>query len=103
MMLPKCDSSSSTLGAVLMQDGYPIAHASKALTTTEINYAEIKKKCLEIVSSCTKFGQYRYGRTMVTIHIYHKPPETIFKKALLAAPKRLQCMLLKLQKYSIQV
>ena len=40
---------------------------------------------------------------MVTIHTYHKPLETIFKKALLAAPKRLQFMLLKLQKYNRQV
>ena len=40
---------------------------------------------------------------MITIHTDHKPQETIFKKSLLTAPKRLQCMLLKLQKYSLQV
>ena len=40
---------------------------------------------------------------MVTIHTDHKPLETILKKTLLAAPKRLQCMLLKLQKYNIQM
>ena len=29
----QCDGSSSGLGAVQMQDGHPIAYASKALTT----------------------------------------------------------------------
>ena len=43
------------------------------------------------------------SRTIVTIHTDHKPLETIFKKALIAAPKGLQCMLLKLQKYNLQV
>ena len=97
------DASSSGLGAVLMQDGHPIAYASKALTTTERNYAQIEKECLAIVFACTKFDQYIYGRTIVTIHTDHKSLETIFKKGLLAAPKRLQCMLLKLQKYNLQV
>ena len=40
---------------------------------------------------------------MVTIYTDHKPLETIFKKALLAASKRLQYILLKLQKYNLQV
>ena len=40
---------------------------------------------------------------MVTTHTDHKSLETIFKKALLASPKQLQYMLLKLRKYSIQV
>ena len=86
-----------------MQDVHPIAYASKALTTTERNYAQIEKEYLAIVFTCTKVDQYIYDRTMVTIHTYHKPLETILKKSLLAAPKRLQFMLLKLQKYNRQV
>ena len=46
---------------------------------------------------------YIYGRAMVTIHPDHKPLKTMLKKALLAVPKCLQCMLLKLQKYNLQV
>ena len=99
----QCDANSSGLGAVLKQERHPIAYASKALTTTERNYAQIEEECLAIVFACTKFDQYIYGRTMVTIHTDHKPLETIFKKALLAAPKRLQCMLLRLQKCNLQV
>ena len=33
----------------------------------------------------------------------HKPLEIIFQKAFLNAPKRLQCMLLKLQRYNLKV
>ena len=43
-----------------MQDGHPIAYASKALTTTERNYAQIEKECLAIVFACTKLDQYIY-------------------------------------------
>ena len=99
----QCDGSSSGLGAVLIQDGHPIAYPSKELTTTERNYAQNEKEYLDIVFACTKFDQYIYGRTMVTIHTDHKPLQTILKKALLAASKRLKCMLLKLQKYNLQV
>ena len=58
----QCDASSSGLGAVLTQDGHPIASASKAFTATERNYAQIEKECLATVSACTKFDIY--------IHIY---------------------------------
>ena len=99
----QCDASSSRLGALLIQDGHPIAYTSKALTTTERNYAQIEKECLAVVFACTKFDQYIYDRIVITIHKDHKTLETVFKKGLLAASKRLQCMLQKLQKYSLQV
>ena len=84
----QCDASSSGLGAVLMQDGHPIAYVSKVLTTTERYYAQILKGCLAIKFSSTKFDQYIYVRTMVKIHTDYKSLETVFERALLAAPKR---------------
>ena len=71
-----------------MQDGHPIAYVSKVLTTTERYYAQILKGCLAIKFSSTKFDQYIYVRTMVKIHTDYKSLETVFERALLAAPKR---------------
>ena len=45
----KCDSSDVGLGAVLTQDGQPVAYDSHALTQTERNYPQIEKQCLAIV------------------------------------------------------
>ena len=36
----QCDASQSGLGAALMQNGQPVAYASKALTPAETRYAE---------------------------------------------------------------
>ncbi|KAG5285841.1 hypothetical protein AALO_G00008080 [Alosa alosa] len=98
----QCDSSETGLGAALMQTGQPIAYGSRALTPTERGYAQIEKECLAILFGMEKFHQYTYGRKVV-VHSDHKPLETITKKPLLSAPKRLQRMLLRLQKYEIEV
>ena len=57
---------------------------------------------LAIVFGCDKFHQYVYGRH-VHVESDHKPLEVIFKKSLLKAPARLQRMLMRLQKYSLEV
>ena len=83
------------LGACLMQDGHPVAYASRSLTPTEVQYAQIEKELLAIVFAMEKFETYLYGRK-VLVESDHKPLEAIFKKSLLSAPKRLQRMLLRL-------
>ena len=45
----QCDASVTGLGAALMQDGKPVAYASRALTTTKRNHAQIEKELLAIV------------------------------------------------------
>ncbi|KAI4894807.1 hypothetical protein NFI96_015293, partial [Prochilodus magdalenae] len=97
------DASQSGLGCCLMQEGQPIAFASRALTATEKNYAQIEKECLSIVFACQRFHHYLYGRELVTAETDHKPLISIFSKPLLCAPKRLQSMLLTLQNYNLQV
>ena len=72
-----------------MQEGKPIAYASRALTTTETNYAQIEKELLAIVFGVERFHQYTYGRKVV-VDSDHKPLETIFGKPLVSAPRRLQ-------------
>ena len=99
----QCDASQSGLGAALLQNGQPVAYASRALTPTETCYAQIEKELLAIVFACEKFDAYIFGRDVVKVESDHKPLESIFRKELCLAPKRLQRMLLRLQKYSLDV
>lgn len=86
----------------LLQRGRPIAYTSRALTETEQRYAQIEKEMLAIVFSLEKFHQYTYGRH-VKIQSDHKPLESILQKPLACAPRRLQGMMLRLQKYDYEV
>ena len=95
------DASKNGLGAACLQDGAPVAFASRALTDAETRYAQIEKELLAAVFACTKFHDFVYGR-QVTIETDHKPLITIVKKPLHAAPARLQRMLLQLQRYNLQ-
>ena len=99
----QCDVSDSGLGAALLQNGLPVAYSSHALVRAEANYAQIEKELLAIVFACEKFDQYDYGRDKVHVQSDHKPLEVIFKRPLVTAPKRLQRMLLRLQRYSLDV
>ncbi|CAC5402113.1 unnamed protein product [Mytilus coruscus] len=94
------DASQTGLGAAVMQEDRPVAYASRALTDTETRYAQIEKELLSVIFGLEKFHSYTYGRT-VNVISDHKPLESIMKKPLHAAPKRLQRMLLRLQKYEI--
>lgn len=96
----QCDASQSGLGAALLQEGQPVAYASRALTETEARYAQIEKEMLAIVWSLEKFNQYTFGRE-TNVMSDHKPLQSIMKKPLASAPKRLQGMLMRLQKYNI--
>ena len=96
------DASKYGLGAVLLQAGRPISYASKSLTDSEINYAQIKKEMYAILFGFKRFHQYAYGRH-VLVESDHKPLESIMKKPLAAAPPRLQRMILQLQKYDFTI
>ena len=98
----QCDASEKGLGTAVLQKGQPVAFASRALTDTETRYAQIEKELLAVVFALDKFEQYAYGRP-VTIESNHKPLEAITKKPLRCAPKRLQGMFLKIQKFDINI
>ena len=85
-----------------MQNDQPIAYASRALTKTEQNYAQIEKELLAVVFGMEKFHQYTYGRKTY-VHSDHKPLERLYKKPLFHASKRLQRMFLRLQRYDIEL
>ena len=98
-----CDASTQGLGASLVQDGKPVAYVSRFLTKCEQKYAPIELECVAIVFGCRKFDQYIYGHAYVKIHSDHKPPEAIYRKSLLEAPKRLQRMMLAVQRCDVKV
>ena len=85
-----------------MQDDHVFAFASRLLSDTEKNYAQIEKELLAVVFALDKFDQYVYG-WQVIVETDHKPLLPIMKKAILQAPKRLQRMLLQLQRYDINL
>ena len=97
------DASDTGLSGALLQDGKPVAFTSSTLSATEVNYAPIEKECSAIKVACTKFYQYLYGKQDVVVHSDHQPLETIFKKPLNKAPKRLQRMMLQLQPFKFTV
>ncbi|XP_008189883.1 uncharacterized protein LOC103311865 [Acyrthosiphon pisum] len=56
------DASKDGLGAVLLQNDYPVAYASKTLNDTQKQYAQIEKELLAILYGCERFKQYIYGK-----------------------------------------
>lgn len=59
-----CDGSDTGLGACLVQNGRPVAFASKTLTVAEVNYNTTEKECLAIVWALQHFHPYIYGATL---------------------------------------
>ena len=98
----QCDASQKGLGACLLQGGQPVAYASRSLTETELQYAQIEKEMLAIVFGAERFEQFVYRRK-VRVESDHKPLESILKKSILSAPKSLQRMMLRLQKFDLEV
>ena len=96
------DASGQGLGAALMQNGMPIAFASKSLTPAETRYANRERELLSVVFALEHFHCHIYGQP-VTVISDHKPLESIALKELSKAPPRLQRMLLRIQPYDATI
>ena len=107
-MVLQVDASSRGLGGALLQPDdsgslFPVAYTSSSLSSTETNYEQIEKECLAICQAFHKWDTWLYGNPNVVVHTDHQPLETIFKKPLNKAPVRLQCMIMRLQRYRFKV
>ena len=69
----EADASQFGLGAVLYQQGQPVAWASRTLTKTERNYAQIEKEMLALVYACERIDHYLHGRKSINALTDHKP------------------------------
>lgn len=86
-----------------MQEGKPVAYASRGLSDAERNYAVIEKELLGVVYACEKFHSYIYGRPIKVI-TDHKPNVSVMAKQISSInSSRLQRLRLKLLKYDIQI
>lgn len=101
-LVVQCDASSRGIGAALLQDGRPISYASRALTDTESRYSIMEKEMLAVVFSLERWHQYTYGRHVI-VYSDHKPLQSISRKPLDKAPKRLQSMLMRALTYDIDI
>ena len=86
MPVLQCDASMNGLGACLLQNNQPVAYASRSLTTTEVQYAQIEKEMLAIVFGMERFESYLYGRNVKVesdhIRVYFKEKPTKCTKTL---------------------
>ena len=88
--------------SIIPSDLLPVAYGSKTLTDAESWYANTKHELLGLVAGVEKFHTFCYGLS-TTVLSDHKPLTSIVCKDLVKAPLRLQQLLLRLQKYSVDI
>ncbi|GFW49989.1 retrovirus-related Pol polyprotein from transposon 17.6 [Trichonephila clavipes] len=96
------DTSKNGLGAVLLQEGQPVAYGSVSLTQTQQRYAQIEEGLMAVIYGLERFNYYTYRR-IVTVQTDHKPILSLSKKPYDTISPRLQRMLFRLNKYNIQL
>jgi len=96
------DASLCGLVTTLIQDKGPIEYRSKLLTETETRYSNIEREMLAVVYGLEKLHYYAYGGHVI-VKTYHKPLAAIFKKHLSTAPPRIARMMLRIQKYDVEI
>jgi len=100
------DANKDGLEALILQmqksTWKPVAYPSTAMTSAEKNYAKIERELLSIMFACEWLHQFIYW-TPVQAEIDHKPLVNIMKKPLNDCPLRIQRLLMRLQRYDLDV
>ena len=73
------------------------------MTETETRYAQIEKETLGLVFGCEKFHGYIYGLPTFTSETDHQPHISIYKKNLNDMSPRIQSMMMRLQRYDMDL
>ena len=98
----ECDASGTGVGGTLIQDGHPITFVTQALTETQKWYSNIERELLAVVVIVERLHHYVFGGKFV-IHTDHSPLVSLFQKCLNDTSPQLQCLLLHLSQYQMDV
>jgi len=74
------DASEEAIGCCIFQNKKPVHYASRCLSDSEINFAQVEKEMLAIVFACTKFHYLIYGQKQVNIFTDHQPLVSVLRK-----------------------
>ena len=98
----QCGASKNAVSVVLLQEGRPVAYASRKLCKSELIWAPIEKEMLAIVFNAHKFREYILGKATL-VQTDHQPLKTILCKTTSVAPLCLQAMILKVSGFDLKV
>ena len=74
------DASTHGIGAVLMQDGHPVAYESRKLSSAEYNYTTTEQELLAVVHALKTFRPYIQGSFTTNIFTDHRALEWLLTK-----------------------
>ena len=81
----------------------PVAYASRALTNTEVRYAQIEKESLAATWACERFSDYLIGKDF-SLETDHKPLVTLLgSKNLDELPARVQRFWMRLMRFTYSI